>query len=128
MASKPGSNNSELKDQIARSRNRVERDLRGLRYELDFPRKIRRSIQTQTVLWIGGAIAVGALLTLLSRGKKKIYVDAKTGANSQNKILTVGFALGALRLAAGLLKPVVVNFVEKKLRGPASSPRYQKKW
>ena len=123
MARAPGQNDSELKEQIARSRAQVERDLRGLRYELDFPRKIRRSFQTQTLLWIGGAVAIGAVLTLLSRGKKKIYVDAKSGAKSSSKLLTVGFALGALRFASNLLKPMIVSFVEKKISGYPSSQR-----
>src|SRR5436190_11307063 len=123
MAREPGQNNSELKEQIARSRAQVTRDLRGLRYELDFPRKIRRSFQTQTLLWIGGAVAIGAVFTLLSRGRKKIYLDAKSGAKSQNKLVAMGFALGVLRLASGLLKPVIINLVEKKLRGYASDSR-----
>ena len=123
MARESGSNDSELKEQIARSRAEITRDVRGLRYELDFPRKIRRSFQTQTLLWIGGAIVIGAVLTVLSRGRKKIYVDAKSGAKSSSKLLTVGFALGALRFASNLLKPMIVSFVEKKIGGYPSSSR-----
>jgi len=44
-----------LREEIARSRELVSRNLGGLRYELDFPRKIRRSFQTQTVLWLAVA-------------------------------------------------------------------------
>ena len=123
MARESGPNDSELREQIARSRTEITRDLRGLRYELDFPRKIRRSFQTQTLLWIGGAIAIGAVLTILSRGKKKIYVDAKTGAKPQSKILAMGVALGALRFASDLFKPMIMRFVEKKMGGYASSSR-----
>jgi hypothetical protein len=43
MAETSGRNESidELKAQLARSRERVARDLRGLQYELDFPAKFR---------------------------------------------------------------------------------------
>jgi hypothetical protein len=37
--------------------------------------------------------------------------------------LEAGFVLGALRIAAGLLKPVVMNFVEKKLGSYGSRAR-----
>ena len=55
----------ELREEIARSRERLTRDLSGLRYELDFPRKIRRSFQTQTVLWLAAAGVAGVLAGFL---------------------------------------------------------------
>jgi len=64
MAKEPGRNNStdELKVKIARSRDRVARDFRGVRHELDIPRKIRRSFREQTLLWVGAAVVVGTLV------------------------------------------------------------------
>ena len=129
MAEESGRNKptEKLSEEIALSRERVTRSVRGVRSELDFPRKIRRSFQTQTVLWIGGAVVIGALFTVLSRGKKKIYVNAKNVTPPQNRLLAMGFALGALRLASNLLKPIIVNFVEKKVRDYASGSRFEKK-
>lgn len=129
MAEESGRNKptGKLKEEIALSRERVTRTVRGVRSELDFPRKIRKSFQTQTILWIGGAIVIGALFTVLSRGKKKIYVNAKSGTPPQNRLLAMGFALGALRLASNLLKPMIVSFVEKKVRGYASGSRSERK-
>ena len=73
MAEKSGRNKStnELRTEIARSRERVGRDLRGLHYELDFPAKVRRSFREQTVSWLAAATAVGALIVLLPTRKKK---------------------------------------------------------
>lgn len=124
MAEESGRNKpaGELREEIALSRERVTRTIRGVRSELDFPRKIRKSFQTQTILWIGGAVVIGALFTVLSRGRKKVYGDAKTGG-PQHKLLAMGFALGALRLASTLVKPMIVSFVEKKVRGYASGSR-----
>ena len=116
-----------LREEIALSRERVTRTVRGVRSELDFPRKIRKSFQTQTILWIGGAVVIGALLTVLSRGKKRIYVDAKNVAHPRHKLLAMGFALGALRLASTLLRPMIVHFVEKKVRGYASGSRSERR-
>ena len=110
----------ELREEIARSRELVARNLSGLRYELDFPRKIRRSFQTQTVLWLGAAAAAGLLFTVLPRRKKKVYVDPKSGRKSTGRLLEAGFVLGVLKIAANVLKPVIVSFLKKKVSAFAS--------
>jgi hypothetical protein len=125
MAEKSGHDRStdELRAEIASSRERVSRDLRGLQYELDFPRKIRRSFREQTGSWITAAAAVGALVVLLPLRKKKIYIDAKNSRKSTKKLLETGFALGALKVAASLVRPVVVEFVKNRLIGVAGQSR-----
>jgi len=55
---------NELKTEIAGSRERLARELQGLRYELDFPAKFRRSFRKQTGSWISAAAAVGVLIAL----------------------------------------------------------------
>jgi hypothetical protein len=40
---------------------------------------------------------------------------ATKSAKPRKNVLAVGFTLGALKIAAQLLKPVVIKFVEKKL-------------
>jgi len=125
MAEKPGRNRStsELTAEIAHSRERVARDLRGLQYELDFPRKLRRSFREQTVSWITAAAAVGTLIVLLPVRKKKIYVTAKRGGKRQRKFLEAGFVLGASKIAASLLRPVIVDFLKNRLTDYAGRSR-----
>ena len=117
MVETPGHNKSidELTAEIASSRERVGRELRGLRHELDFPAKFRRSFREQTVSWITAAAAVGALIALAPMRKKKIYVDAKSSRKSQKKLIETGFALAALKVVAGLARPVIVQFVKNRL-------------
>jgi hypothetical protein len=65
--------NYELTQKIAHSREHMARDLSGLRYELDFPMKFRRSFQRSTVVWIGAAAVVGIVFAFMpGRTKKKI--------------------------------------------------------
>jgi len=104
---------AELKQNIARSREDVERRLGHVREEANIPRKIRRSVRREPVPWIVGAIAVGLLVTAVATRKKKVVVDAKRGSKSKG-FLEAGFLLGALRIAASLFKPVIVKFVEEK--------------
>jgi hypothetical protein len=125
MAEKSSGNKSidQLKAEIEASRERVGRDLGGLRHELDFPAKFRRSFREQTVSWITAAAAVGALIAFAPMRKKKIYVDAKSSRKSQKKLVETGFALAALKVAAGLARPVIVEFVKNRLTGFAGKSR-----
>src|SRR5205807_5280780 len=76
MAQKPGQRKSlhELRQEAAHSRDRLGRDLSGVRYELDFPLKFRKSFQRQTVLWIGAAIVVGVMFAVMPARTKKVKV------------------------------------------------------
>ena len=116
MAQKSGRNKSidELTTEIAQSRERLARDVRGLHYELDLPAKFRRSFREQTVSWLTAAAAVGALIALAPVRKKKIYVDAKNSRKSKKKLAQTGFALAVLKIAAGLARPVVVELVKNR--------------
>ena len=117
MAEKSGRNKSidELTAEIGQSRERVARDLRGLKYEVDFPAKFRRSFRQQTVSWLSAAAAVGALIALAPMRKKKIYVDAKSGRKSQKKLVESGVALAVLKIVANLARPAIVEFVKTRL-------------
>jgi hypothetical protein len=119
MAETSGRNESidELKAQLARSRERVARDLRGLQYELDFPAKFRRSFRKQTGSWLSAAAAVGALVALAPMRRKKVYVDARSGQKSKKKLLETGFALAVLKIAANFMRPMIMEFVKNRLTG-----------
>lgn len=125
MAEKSGHDKSidELRAEIAGSRERVGRDLCGLRHELDFPAKFRRSFREQTVSWITAAGAVGAVIALAPMRRKKIYVDAKSSRKAQKKLVETGFALAALKVVASLARPVIVEFVKNRLTDFAGKPR-----
>ena len=125
MAEKSGRNKSidELTTEIAESRERVRRDLRGLQYELDFPAKFRRSFREQTGSWLTAATAVGALIALAPMRRKKIYVDAKGARKSQRKLVETGFALAVLKIAANMVRPVIVEFLKNRLTGFAGQSR-----
>jgi hypothetical protein len=125
MGETPGRNKSidELTAEIVSSRERVGRELRILRHELDFPAKFRRSFREQTISWITAAAAVGALIALAPMRKKKIYVDAKSSRKSQKKLVETGFALAVLKVAASLARPVIVEFVKNRLTDFAGKSR-----
>jgi len=116
MAKKSGNKSkAELTQEVARSRDEITHRLARVREEADLPRKIRRSVRREPVPWIVGAIAVGLLITAVVTRKKKIIVDAaRATTKTKHPLLEAGFLLGALRIAATLLKPMIVKFVEEK--------------
>ena len=105
---------NELKTEIAGSRERLSRELQGLRYELDFPAKFRRSFRKQTGSWISAAAAVGAMIALAPMRKKKIYVDARSRRKGDKKLMQTGLALAALKLVGNLARPVIMEFVKNR--------------
>jgi hypothetical protein len=125
MAEKSGRNKSidELTAEIAQSRERVRRDLRGLQYELDFPAKFRRSFREQTVSWISAAAAVGAIIAFAPMRKKKIYIDTKSGRKTKKGLVETGFALGAIKIAASLVRPVILQIVKNRMIGSGRHSR-----
>jgi hypothetical protein len=125
MGEKSKSNKStdELRTKIACSRERVGCDLRGLHYELDFPAKLKRSYRERTASWLAASTAVGALMVLRLLRKKKIYVDPKSGRKANMKLVETGFAVGALKIGASLVRAAIVELVKNRLTGVSGHPR-----
>src|SRR5207244_894643 len=102
MAKESGQEKSlhKLRQEVAHSRDRLARDLSGLRYELDFPLKLRKSFQRQTAAWIGAAVVIGAVFAVMPARTKKFPAKVKTTGRRDRKeeILGAGLALGVLRL------------------------------
>ena len=105
---------NELKAEIAGSRQRLARELRGVRYEFDFPAKFRRSFRKQTGSWIGAAAAVGTVIALAPMRKKKVYVDAGSQRKGDKKLMTTGLAMAAIKLVGNLARPVIMEFVKNR--------------
>ncbi len=114
----------ELRQEISHTRDRLGRDLTGLRYEFDFPLKLRKSFQRHSGIWISAATLLGTLFTMRPSGKKKTLTlkagkpgQAKKGEEQKKGLMAAGLAMGGLRLLATLLRPMVVAFLTKKVRG-----------
>jgi hypothetical protein len=104
----------ELRTEIAGSRERLARELQGVRYELDFPAKFRRSFRKQTGSWIGAAAAVGALIALAPMRKKTVYVDSGSRRKQDKKLMATGLGIAAIKLVGNLARPVIMEFVKNR--------------
>ncbi|HSH39422.1 MAG TPA: hypothetical protein VK993_11615 [Chthoniobacterales bacterium] len=112
----------EIRQQIAHSRDRLGRDLEGLRYELDFPLKFRKSFQRNTTTWISALVLAGVVMTARATSRKKVYTTGKSGQHKKGEeqkkgMLQAGLAMGALRFATSMLRPVVISYVTQRFGG-----------
>ena len=120
MAEIPRKDRAAIKSDIALSRDRMGRELSGLRYELDFPRKLKNSFRDQTGIWIGAIVVVGLLIAVAPARTKKVYVQSKDGSKEKNTrkgLLEAGALVGVLKFAATLLRPALIKFVTSKVTG-----------
>ncbi len=121
----------ELRQEIAHSRDRLARDLSGLRYELDFPLKFRKSVQRNTGVWVSAAAVAGVVLSFLPARTKKVKVESSGGGGEQKRkgeeqkkgLLGSALLLGLLRIAATMAKPAVTSYVTSRLTGTRSGRR-----
>src|SRR3954463_4701821 len=111
-----------MNEDIEESRERLAGAVREARYQLDIPRRIKRSFREQPAPWIAGAVIIGAVLMMLPRNKT-VYVAGDKKGKGKLKILETGFLLGALRIAATLAKPALISFVRNRFAGGGLSPR-----
>ncbi|MDQ6626352.1 MAG: hypothetical protein M3Y69_09500 [Verrucomicrobiota bacterium] len=140
MAKEPGHEKSaaELKQQIAHSRDRLARDLAGLRYELDFPLKFRKSFQRHAGIWISAAVVGGVVATARGATKTKTKIvyrmpwgkpdEQKKGEEQKKGLLQAGLAMGALKFGATMLRPVIMSIITKKIGSYAGGSASSRKW
>jgi hypothetical protein len=118
MAEIPRKDRAAIKSDIALSRERMGREISGLRYELDFPRKLKNSFRDQPAIWIGALAVVGLLIAIAPARKKKVYVQAKDNSKENGKgLLEAGALVAVLKFAATLLRPALMKFVTSKITG-----------
>ena len=124
MVEIPRKDRAAIKSDIALSRDRLGRELNGLRYELDFPRKVKNSFREQPGIWIGAIAAVGLLIAVAPARRKKVYVRSKENSKENGQgLVKAGALVGILKFAATLLRPTLIKFVTNKLGGYSARSR-----
>jgi hypothetical protein len=126
---------AELRQEIAHSRDRLARDLTGLKYELDFQLKFRKSFQRNAKTWVTAAILTGVVMTARAMPKRKTVVNVKSGGGQKAKgeeqkkgLLQAGLAMGLLRFAGTMLRPVVISMVSKRIAAYGQRPPTPPRW
>jgi hypothetical protein len=123
MAEIPRKDRAALKSDVALSRERMGRELGGLRYELDFPAKLKSSFRRSPAIWVGALVLLGVLMAVAPARKKKVYAQPKVKFGKKKGagegVAQAGFAMAGVKLASDLLRPILIKFVTQKLSGYA---------
>ena len=130
MAQDSGKDRAAIKSDIALSRARMGSEISGLRYEFDFPRKLKDSFRHHLVMWTAASAVAGILIAVAPARTRKVYVRPKSKKKGEGKALIEGGALvGVLKFAATLLRPIIVKFVTNKVGASAlGRPREPRGW
>lgn len=83
------SRKDEILAEIARSREAIARDCAGVRAEVDLAAKVRRSVRTHPLAWLGGAGALGFLFAGPRRRTIVKHVEArpkKRGGGTETRV------------------------------------------
>lgn len=119
MAEIPRQDRAAIKSDIALSRQRMDRELRGLRYEMDFPRKIKDSFRHSPAVWSGALALLGAVMAVAPARTKKVYVKkpkVRFGRKSDTGegVAKAGLAVAGAKLLGDLARPMVIKFITQK--------------
>ena len=108
--------------EVARSRSSIARDYSAVRQELDFPSKVNQLFRRKPMAWLGGAAALGWLLSgpktktrvvtrfLKSDGKLARRVEKEPAS----RMGLLGFLIAVIRFSLPLLKPVLTAYAGKR--------------
>ena len=124
MAEIPRHDRAAIKSDIALSRERLARELSGLRYELDFGRKLKTSFRRSPGFWVSVLGVFGALIAVAPARTKKVYVKPRFRFGRKPReepVAKAGFALAGAKLLGDLARPLLLRFLTKKFSSYAGN-------
>lgn len=117
MASSQERDIEALISRIARSRGEVARDLAHLRRRLDVKSRVKESVLSKPLAWLGGSLGAGFLTSMVL--KKRRHRPAKTEEVVKKSLWTV--LLGGLFTLA---RPALQSWALREFQSRFAQPRY----
>jgi hypothetical protein len=106
---------AELTAALARSRTHLTGHWHGLRRDLDFAARARRSFARHPAVWIGGAALLGLFIARLPPRQKKSAPPARKKAESTvEKVEKAGLLLVALKFAFSVARPALTAWITRR--------------
>jgi hypothetical protein len=126
MAEIPGKDRAAIKSDIALSRDRMARELSGLRFELNFPRKLKDSFRHSPAVWMSALGVLGMAMAVAPARTKKVYVKPKWRFGRKEKtgegVAQAGLAVAAAKVLGDIAKPFLIKLITKKFGGFGGRP------
>lgn len=110
----------DLSRALALARQSLDTHGQKVRESLDVPKRVRQSFRKNAVLWIGGAVLLGFLISKIPPRTKKVRVDAgrdKMDAAEVGKSAGVmGLVIAAVKIAFDVFRPVLLRWATSQVR------------
>lgn len=111
---------SEILAELARSRAAIRRDTNAVSAQFDVTARMRRSVVTRPIAWLGGAAALGYILAGPKTRTKTVVKTQreKPGRPSKPAPRPLGFwgiLLSLFRLAVPLVRPALSAYAARRL-------------
>ena len=112
-----------LTKELERSRAEVSRETAHLKDDLAFGRKLRQGVARSPVVWLGGAVLIGLLLSRLPARQKKVKI--KYGNKGQEETAKAGLAavilFPTLKFIFSTIQPALLAWLRAKAFGKGRS-------
>ncbi len=111
---------AEILLELEASRRAISRDYHGVREAANVPKRLKSTFKKHPVPWLGGAAAIGWLLSGRGRKQKKVMVERQVDADGNvvkekaKKLGIFTILLSILRVVIPVVKPAVLAFTAKK--------------
>jgi hypothetical protein len=107
---------SELIAELARSREALTANVRGLGNDLNLVRRIETAFQRHRFAWLGGATLLGVIIAKLPARTKKVVVDRQGRKQStEEKAVKAGLLITVLKIAFDIARPALTKWVAQRV-------------
>jgi hypothetical protein len=119
---------AELILELARARAALASNAQGLRRDLDFSARAKKSFKKSPVPWLGGAAVLGLLIARIpgrssAPAKKRSIKIFPQEDKAVEKAGKAGLVLGAMKIAFDLARPVLMRWATQRFTEYAAGHR-----
>ena len=118
---------AELILELARARSALASNVQGLRRDLDFSARAKKSFKKNPVPWLGGAAVLGLLIarrpTRSKTPPKKVVKFFPQEDKAVEKAGKAGLMLGAMKIVFDLARPVLMRWATQRFSEYAAGYR-----
>lgn len=119
MAAEPRQDLQALSARIAASRVAVAGELAQLRYRLDVPARVKESVLSKPLAWLGGSLGAGFVASIFLKRRRRSSRAEKAEKVAKKSLW--GILLGG---AFTLARPALQNWALREFQARFAQPKY----
>jgi hypothetical protein len=97
---------------ISASRGAVARDIARLRHRLDVPSRVKESVLSKPLAWLGGSLGAGFLTSLLLKRRRRVKTETVVKKGLWSVLLGGAFTLARPALQSWALREFQNRFAQ----------------